>query len=555
MTAGYLIHHLLTEQAARHPERVAIIDRDHSLTYGQLAAQSQALARALRERGVGPGTPVGLWMEKTSTAVAALYGILESGAAYVPIDPLSPPERAARIVENCGMQYLVTSSRLVEKRLDALLASVPQGISQVFVAEPSGAADRAAERTPDRAPDRAPDRSPERSIDVTVWDHSRPRAAAAPGARQQTIDEDLAYILHTSGSTGRPKGVAITHRNALCFVDMCVDYFEVTAADRLVSHAPLHFDLSVFDLFVAARAGAACVLVPTFFSAFPHKMAEYIDTHGITVWNSVASALTLMYDRGRLDRYRLDSLRAVIFSGEIMPVRVLRALRTHMPNAAFYNVYGQTEANSSLCHRVTEIPADDAARLPIGQAFPNFEVFALDDAGRVITAPDVEGELYVRAGTVAAGYYGDAERTARAFLPDPRAPITGGRVYRTGDRVILDEHGNYHFRGRTDNLIKSRGYRIELGEVELALSACDGVGRAAVVAVPDESVGHRLHGFVSPRAGTSLAVETLHAELGRHLPEYMIPETLTIRDDLPQTSTGKVDRNVLRASLVPNGDA
>jgi amino acid adenylation domain-containing protein len=534
MTAGFLIHHLLAEQAARHPDSVAIIDRDQSLTYGELAAQSRVLAEALRERGVGPGTPVGLWMEKTSTAVAALYGILESGAAYVPIDPLSPPERAARIVENCGMRYLVTSSRLVEKRLDALLASAPQGIAHVFATEPG------------------PEGARKPALDVTVWDHVSPRAREAP---RQTIDEDLAYILHTSGSTGRPKGVAITHRNALCFVDMCVDYFEVTAADRLVSHAPLHFDLSVFDLFVAARAGAACVLVPAFFSAFPHKMAECIDAHGITVWNSVASALTLMYDRGRLDRYRLDSLRAVIFSGEIMPVRVLRALRAHMRSAAFYNVYGQTEANSSLCHRVAEIPADDAARLPIGRPFPNFEVFALDDGGREITAPDVEGELYVRAGTVAAGYYGDAERTARAFLADPRAPITGGRVYRTGDRVILDEHGNYHFRGRTDNLIKSRGYRIELGEVELALSACEGVGRAAVVAVPDESVGHRLHGFVSPRAGTSLTVETLQAALGRHLPEYMIPESLTIRDDLPQTSTGKVDRNALRASLVPASDA
>ncbi len=551
MTAGYLIHHLLAEQAARHPERLAIIDRDHAVTYGELAAQSRVLAEALRARGVGPGTPVGLWMEKTSTAVAALYGILESGAAYVPIDPLSPPERAARIVENCGMLHLVTSSRLVEKRLDALLASVPQGIAHVFVTEPPGATPGA---TPGANIVHATDHAGPRALDVTVWDHAPPRVDG-PGRRAQTIDEDLAYILHTSGSTGRPKGVAITHRNALCFVNMCVEYFGVTAADRLVSHAPLHFDLSVFDLFVAARAGAACVLVPAFFSAFPHKMAECIDAHGITVWNSVASALTLMYDRGRLDRHRLDSLRAVIFSGEIMPVRVLRALRTHMPNAVFYNVYGQTEANSSLCHRVAEIPADDAARLPIGHPFPNFEVFALDDGGRVITAPDVEGELYVRAGTVAAGYYGDAERSARAFVPDPRSPVTGGRVYRTGDRVILDEHGAYHFRGRTDNLIKSRGYRIELGEVELALSACDGVGRAAVVAVPDESVGHRLHGFVSPRAGTSLTVETLHAELGRHLPEYMIPESLTIRDDLPQTSTGKVDRSALRASLVPGSHA
>jgi amino acid adenylation domain-containing protein len=525
MTASYLIHQLLAVQAAQHPERVAIIDRDQSLTYAELAAQSQVVARALRERGAGPGTPVGLWMEKTATAVAALYGVLASGAAYVPIDPLSPPGRAARIVEGCGMRHLVTSARMADKRLEALLAEVPGGIAHVLVAEPPGPGAGA--------------------LDLAVRDH----APLGTAGRAEPIDEDLAYILHTSGSTGRPKGVAITHRNALCFVDMCVDFFGVTAADRLVGHAPLHFDLSVFDLFVAAAAGAACVLMPSFFSGFPHKMAEHVETHGITVWSSVASALTLMHDRGRLDRHRLDSLRAVIFSGEVMPVRVLRALRPHMPAAVFYNVYGQTEANSSMCHRVDRIPDDDAVRLPIGRAFPNFEVFALDDGGRVIDQPGIEGELYVRAGTVAAGYYGDAERTAAAFVPDPRAPITGGRVYRTGDRVVLDQQGEYHFRGRADNLIKSRGYRIELGEVELALSACDGVGRAAVVAVPDDSVGHRLHAFVSPRDGATLSADTLRAQLGRHLPEYMVPEHVTVRADLPQTSTGKVDRNALRADI------
>jgi amino acid adenylation domain-containing protein len=537
MTAGYLIHQLLAAQAARHPERLAVIDRDEVLTYAELAAQSQVVARALRERGAGPGTPVGLWMEKTATAVAALYGILASGAAYVPIDPLAPSGRAARIALGCGMRHLVMSARMADKRLEELLAEVPGGIAHVLVAEPPGPGRAAGE------------------LDLVVGDHVSVRAAGRPRAmRAEPIDEDLAYILHTSGSTGRPKGVAITHRNALCFVDMCVDFFGVTAADRLVGHAPLHFDLSVFDLFVAARAGAACVLMPSFFSGFPHKMAEHVDTHGITVWSSVASALTLMHDRGRLERYRLDSLRAVIFSGEVMPVRVLRALRARMPAAVFYNVYGQTEANSSMCHRVDRIPDDDAARLPIGSAFPNFEVFALDDGGRVIDQPGVEGELYVRAGTVAAGYYGDAERTARAFVPDPRAPITGGRVYRTGDRVILDEQGAYHFRGRTDNLIKSRGYRIELGEIELALSACDGVGRAAVVAVPDDSVGHRLHAFVSPRDGATLSAEPLRVQLGRHLPEYMVPEHVTVRDDLPQTSTGKVDRNALRADIAAARD-
>lgn len=527
---AYLIHHLLRQSAARHPERLAIVDRESAITYGELDAQSDRIAAALAAVGVGVGTPVALAFDKSIAAVSALFGILKAGGAYVPIDPFSPPSRAARIIQNCRIAHVVASVERAGKLVIPMLAETDATASVQHLLIPEQPSAELVAGAP--------------GIRIAGWDMN---AAAAAQVTAAPLDMDLAYILHTSGSTGMPKGVAITHHNALAFVTMCVDFFAVTGDDRLCSHAPLHFDLSVFDLFVAAAAGARVVLIPPFYAAFPRKMAACIDDCGITIWNSVASALTLMNDRGKLEERQLTSLRAIIFSGEVLPIRVLRALCERMPDAAFYNVYGQTEANSSMYYRVDEVPADDSAKLPIGTTFPNFEVFAIDAEGAVVDRPGREGELYVRASTVAAGYYNDADRTADRFARDPRSPVTGGRVYRTGDLVVLDDNRNYVFVGRSDNLVKSRGYRVELGEIELVLLGCAGVERAAAIAIPDDAIGNRLCAFVSPQPGAALSTEAVLAACRERLPSYMIPEPqdLEIRDSLPHTSTGKVDRNAL----------
>ncbi len=477
------LHDLLSASAARVPERPAVIDAKRALTYAELDAASDAVARALVAAGVVPGQPVGIALPRTCDAVAGAYGILKAGACYVPLDPFAPAARSLAIAKNVGMTHLIAGA----DRRDNLVAPLQAAGVCESVLDPAA---------------------------VPAADASLP--AADGGA--------LAYILHTSGSTGTPKGVAHTHASALAFVTMATRYFGITETDRLSGVAPLHFDLSVFDLYCAADAGAAVVLMPEYYGAFPKKMAQAIEAQGLTVWNSVVSALALMADRGKLDAVDASALRCVVFSGELMPARLLRRLRALWPHAGLYNVYGQTEANSSMVYPIGDIPDDDGWRVPIGQPFPGFEVFTRDD------------ELYVRAGSVALGYHGDAARTADKFV-EPG-------VYRTGDMVRVDDEGNYVFTGRTDNLIKSRGYRIELGDIELALASCPGVDRVAAVAVPDDVIGNRIYGFVTPGTVDRAAVL---AHLADRLPKYMIPDPIEVRDELPSTSTGKVDR----AALVP----
>jgi len=522
---AFLLHNLLSESAAKYPDKEALVYQNDSVTYAGLDRESSRLASHLSGIGIERGARVGIYLNRSIASITGAFAILKAGATYVPVDPLCPPGRLSYIIDKCGIKYMLASR-------DKLAA-----IGQVFPADSPLESIVVMNGLDPGA--RLPG-----STKLIDWQEVRGSAeAAAP--RVNTIDTDLAYILFTSGSTGNPKGVMLSHLNSLTFVNSAHDFFQIKASDRFSNICPLHFDMSVVDLFVAFRAGATVVIIPESTTVFPVKLAEVIAKNRISVWNSVPSALSLLASYQNLDRHDLTSLRLILFAGEQFPLKYLRRLQEAVPGARFCNMYGQTEANSSTYYWVDRLAADAKASLPIGRPLPNFEVFALDEEGRPVTGPGQEGELYVRASTVAAGYWGETEKTEKAFVKNPLRPDLNERVYRTGDLVHLDADGNYVFLGRKDHMIKSRGYRIEIGEIETVLCNHPEIKNAVVIPIPDELIGNRLAVIVVPMTPGAITREVLLQYCAHQLPKYMIPEIVEFRDSLPSTSSGKVDRKKL----------
>jgi amino acid adenylation domain-containing protein len=515
---------LLTASADARPDAPAVIHGDREISYGELHDLAGRLAGLLGELGVRPGDRVALFLDKSVEAIAAIYGVLRAGACYVPLDPQAPPARLGYVAADAGIRVLLTGAEKAAS-WEALAA---EGAPLEALVVLNSDAELAA----------PPGTRILTASDVARAEPLSPAPSAAEG--------DLAYILYTSGSTGTPKGVMLSHRNCLAFVEWAVDEFGVAADDRLSSHAPLHFDLSTFDLFAASLAGAPVVLVPPETSVFPGALRQFIADNEITVWYSVPSVLSMIALRGGLSPGDLPRLRRMLFAGEVFPTKYLRRLMDQLPHVRFANLYGPTETNVCTWYEVPALPEDMTAPIPIGRAIAGVETFAVTEAGQAASAGEV-GELYVGGPTVMQGYWGDSERTERSLVPDPRANGAAARVYRTGDLVEEMEDGNYRFLGRRDAQIKSRGYRIELGDIETALYSHPSVVECAVVPIPDDLVTNRIKAYVSTREPVSTA--DLVSFCGERLPKYMIPELMEFRDALPKTSTGKVDRQALTASL------
>jgi amino acid adenylation domain-containing protein len=509
--------------------RPALVDRAGGLTYAELEKRSNRLAQLLVNLGVARGDRVGLYMEKSLDAVVALYGVLKAGAAYVPLDPLTPAERIARMARHCEIDVLLTSTDqrrhwpavVGAASLRALV--VLNGDAQLDLFQPDAPGCEVLYRD---------------AVDAQLGE--RP-AGPTPHS------EDIAYILYTSGSTGAPKGVTLSHGNALAFVEWSAREFGLSPVDRLSSHAPLHFDLSIFDLFAAARAGATTVLVPRQITIFPRELVDLIDRERITVWYSVPSALTMMLLRGGLGPGRLSSLRTVLFAGEVFPPKHLRHLMTLLPTARFANLYGPTETNVCAWYPLPGPPTQDAEPAPIGQAITGTELFALTEEGLPAERGQV-GELYVQGPGVMQGYWGDARRTETSLVRHPHAPRPQELAYRTGDFVWRDATGDYHLIGRRDMQVKTRGYRVELGEIEAMLHSHPAVSECAVVALADGIVTNRLAAVVVP--SHEVSADDLVSFCAQRIPPYMVPERFELRDVLPLTSTGKADRRLLAEQLL-----
>lgn len=498
---------LVRERAQHAPDDVAVVGPDEALDYGSLDRLADQVAHALRELGVRQGDRVALWTEKSARAVAVMQGVLRMGAAYVPLDPLGPALRARRILADCGVRCIFTTD-LARARavLDGLNAAV------LTVADRATAGADAGD------------------IRWMGWEDvesmpCRPVELAAEGNR-------LAYILYTSGSTGLPKGVCLSHDNALAFVSGMLERLELGPEDRLSCHAPLHFDLSVFDLYAAFGCGARTVLIGERAAYAPRQLVALAREQQLTVWYSVPSVLRLMLDRGGLGE-DLDALRlrTVLFAGEVYPARSLAELRRLLPRARLLNLYGPTETNVCTMHEV-EADYDGVRPVPIGRACCGDRVWARGEDGAEIPCGEV-GELVVEGPTVMLGYFGH---------PPQSGP------YATGDRVRQRPDGEYEYLGRGDHMVKVRGHRVELGEVEAALSTHPDISESVVFAA-GEGLKTRLVAAVTATAGRRPALVSVKQHCADRLPPYMVVHALRLVEHLPRTSTGKVDRQRLFTQL------
>ena len=361
MPAPETLHRFFVEAAERWPDRTAVVDpASGEVLYRELAELSDRLRDRLRAMGVRPGDRVGIYVRKSIDAVAAIYGILKAGAAYVPVDPGAPPARDAYILRDCGVRAVVLESRFEPKlrvELEALGATPP---SLVLL---DAAGDASALRRALDALDQAAPAPPT----VTVF----------PAA------SDLAYILYTSGSTGKPKGVMLSHENGASFVDWCSEAFEPHERDRFSSHAPFHFDLSILDVYVSLKHGATLVLVAEDIGKDPERLAALIAAERISIWYSAPSILALLAQFGKLERHDYAALRHVLFAGEVFAIKHLRSLVAQLPKRRYFNLYGPTETNVCTFYEVVPpIPEDRVTPVPIGKSCSHLRCRVVDADGR-----------------------------------------------------------------------------------------------------------------------------------------------------------------------------
>jgi amino acid adenylation domain-containing protein len=514
------MHEYLDDSARIHPDRIAIEEPGKgNISYQDLKGLASHFSHLLRRLGVGRGDRVGIYLHKSIDAIAAIMGVLKVGAAYVPVDPMAPAARNSYILSDCSVKVILTERCFGEAL--AREGSCNGASTHLVVLDRAGGG--AGLR---------------KVLAQEILDET-----ASDVRHDEILPDNLAYILYTSGSTGKPKGVMLSHCNGTSFVNWCVDTFQPQSSDRFSSHAPLHFDLSILDIYTAFSSGGTLVLVSEEMGKDPVRLAELISSRRISVWYSAPSILTLLVQYGNLHRHEYSSLRMILFAGEIFPVKHLRALQSRIPHARYFNLYGPTETNVCTFYEIpSHIPPDRTEPFPIGKVCNHLAAKVFDENGQDV-GEGHRGELCVQGPSVMRGYWNLPERSSRAFWH-----LSGHRWYRTGDIVVEESDGTYTLIGRRDRMVKRRGYRVELGEIEAALYRHPIVKEAAVIALPNEESGVRIRAFVACQNGKRPSIIEMKQFCMGLLPPYMIPDLFSMRDSLPKTSTDKIDYQTLKES-------
>ena len=516
MLPDWTLFHLLQNAAERDPDQIAIVDGDTSHTYGQLHVASARLAHCLRAKQIQRGDRVGVYVEKSFEALAAMTACAHAGAVFVNINPVLKGDQVGHIIKNCGARHLIVDGdKLTREALPPIDVAYVRG--------------------------ELPKKTPGGPELVALDDVFRDGPALEP--RTRSTESDLGTIIYTSGSTGMPKGIMLSHHNIVVGAQIVSTYLENTRGDRILSVLPLSFDVGMNQFTTMLRVGGALVLQR---SLLPGDTLANLRQHRITGLAGVPSVWALLLQNKKsLQREPLTELRYISNTGGMIPSTHLELLRAVLPTTKIFLMYGLTEA-----FRSTYLPPSEVGRGPacIGKAIPDTDIWVVRPDGTE-TADEEEGELIHRGPTIALGYWGDPEKTRSVYRVNPFAPpeLNGADVVvYSGDVVRRDAEGFLHYVGRRDEQIKTQGYRVSPLEIEELLYGTGKVHEAAAFGKKDELLGQRIVAICSLREGSTVSAEELRQLVSSRAPAHLVPQELHIVAELPKNANGKTDRSLLR---------
>ena len=492
----------LDETAKRLPNKLALQDISGNITYQEYRSKSLAIAYKIVELNKGEmKKPVVVYLEKGKEVLVSFMGVAYSGCFYSPIDTEMPPSRVNKILEVLKPEIVITTNKLKTNFEKFNFYG-----SYIIYEE-------------------------------TIC--SEEDETAVKPYTEKIVDTDLLYVLFTSGSTGVPKGVSICHRSVIDYIDWVTETFNITQKDTFGNQAPFYFDNSILDIYSCMKTGATLNIIPKKLFFQPVPLLEYIKYNKINTIFWVPSALIVV---SKLKAFRnvdlSDTLKRVLFCGEVMPNKQLNIWRKFLPNVTYANIYGQTEITDACTYYIVDREFSDDEPLPIGIPMSNTDILVLNDEDKLVTDDEV-GELCVRGTSLAMGYYNNPEKTRSAFVQNPLNKAVPEIIYRTGDLVRYNEYREIIYISRKDFQIKHLGHRIELGEIETAISSLEEV--TLNCCLYDEK-NQRIVLFVDAQVDRDYIKERIE----KLVPEYMIPGKVIYLENMPINANGKIDRIKLK---------
>lgn len=497
-----------------HRDAVAVIDSGRAHSWAELADEALRLAGALHEHGVARGDRVAIYMDNSWPCVVAIYATLLAGGVFLVVNPQTKAAKLDFMLADSGAVALLTDGHLAQEFVP-VLAKHP---SLYVVASGTLPAD----------------------VDIARWDDVL--ASGRPPPQSATIPLDLAALIYTSGSTGQPKGVMQTHQSMVFTVGSLIQYLRLDVSDRILCALPLAFDYGLYQLLMTVHLGAMLVLERSF--TWPAQVIARMREFGVTVFPGVPTMFAMLLSAHRREALELPAVTRVTNTAAALPDSTIAALHEIFPAALVYRMYGLTE-----CKRVCYLDPElvDSKPGSVGKAIPGTEVFLLTETGEPV-APGGTGILHVRGPHVMLGYWKRPDLSAHMLRA---GALPGERVLCTHDWFRMDVDGFLYFIGRGDDIIKSRGEKVSPAEVENAIHGIDGVRDVAVVGVPDPVLGEAIQAYVVLEPGATVTEALIRAHCSRRLENFMVPQQVVLCAELPQTTTGKVNRKQLRQAGSP----